>query len=121
MTSVDGVVQPNLSLANRRAFADFINDILFIIAIPFSKVVLRPDVREDFFSQINKSLGLLQNIEDASASRLESYDIEDGSDPAVPTILRAVVRVRMFPTAEAIVFETTVGPTVITSQEATAA
>lgn len=121
VTSVDSVVDSNLVLANRRAFADFINDLLFVIAIPFAKKVLKPEVRQDFFGQIAASLNLLQSTGDSSASRLESFEVEDATDAAVPSVLRAVVRVRMYATAEAIVFETTSGPTVITSQELAAA
>lgn len=118
VTSVDGVTQNNISAANRRAFADFINDLLFVIAIPFSQVTLKPNVKEDFFSQINASLDLLQSAQDQSASRLVGFSVEDATNPAVPSILRSVVRVQMYAIAESIVFETETGPTVIVSQEA---
>jgi hypothetical protein len=118
VTSVDRVTDPGRTAANRRAFADFINDTLFIIAVPFGNKIITPQLRRDLISQVEGTLELFASPGNPSASRLEAFSVTDTTDPAVPSILRLVVEVRMYAVAEAIVFETTVGPTVIVSQQA---
>lgn len=117
VTSVSPTTDPGRTAANRRAFADFINDTLVIVAIPFGNKVITPALRQDLIGSVEGTLDFLQSPGNAAASRMESYSVQDVTDPAVPSILRLVTRVRMYAIAEAIVFETTIGPTVITSQQ----
>jgi len=121
VTSVDSLTQASQTPANRRWFADFINDSLFILAVPYGKKLITQDLRRNFFGQIINFLTGLQSLDQPQAQRIESFDVTDTSDPDVPNILRARVAVRMLATADAIVFDVTVGQTVVTSAQVTAA
>ncbi len=105
--------------ANRRWFADFINDSLFIIGLPFRGRLITPALKRDHFMQLTRFFELLKATDGTSTSRLEDYSIRDITNPAVPEILRTAVAVRMYGTADVIVYSTTVGPTVqVTEQTA---
>jgi hypothetical protein len=103
--------------ANRRAFADFINDSLFGIAAPYRARIITPDVKRSLDAVIRKFLNGLLSVAQPNASRIRGYDVRDITDPSVPELLRMAVAVTMYATADVIAIETTVGPTVLTSQE----
>lgn len=107
--------------ANRRAFADFINDSLLRIGMPFKGRMITPDLKRQFDGQIRVFLRELLSVAQPSASRIKGFDVVDITSPAVPELLRYRVAVTMYATADSITFETTVGPTVVTSQEVIAA
>jgi hypothetical protein len=106
--------------ANRRAFADFINDSLFGIAAPYRARIITPDVKRSLDAVLRKFLNGLQSEAQPNASRIRGYLVRDITDPNVPELLRMAVSVTMYATADVIVIETTVGPTVVTSQETAA-
>lgn len=117
VTSVDAVAFPGRTQANRRAFADFINDTLFDIGTPYSKQIITPALRRESKAQTTGFLEELKGVGDPATSRLDSYSVEDTSSATVPKILRYSVKVRMHPTADAIVFSTTIGDTVVITEE----
>jgi hypothetical protein len=107
--------------ANRRAFADFINDSMFEIAEPYKSKVAKPEFKRALEGAIRGFLRLLLSPLQPNASRIQGFDVEEVTDPAVPNLLRYQTSVTMYATADVIVNQTTVGPTVVTSQEVIAA
>lgn len=117
VTSVDPDDQPGRIAANRRAYADFINDSLFGIALRYAKKIIRPELIRNYEGQIRAFLAELESKSQPARSRHDSSTVQNTTSASVPNLLRHVVRVKMYPTADAIAIETTVGPTVITAQE----
>lgn len=107
--------------ANRRCLADLINDSMLEIVAPYRSRIITPDLKRAIDAAMRGFLNGLLSRSQVSASRISGFDIRDVTDPAVPELLRFAVAVTMYATADAIVIETTVGPTVATSQEVIAA
>ena len=103
--------------ANRRAFADFVNDALFDIASPYRARIITPDLKRGLDGAIRGFLGGLLSAAQPNASRIKGFDVQYTTDPAVPELLRLKTAVTMYATADVIAIETTIGPTVVTSQE----
>lgn len=111
-------VNSGRTAANRRWFADFINDSLFGIGNPFRGRLITPALKREHRMQLVRFLESLKATDGTSISRIEAYEIQDTTNPAVPEILRTAVAVRMYGTADVIVYSTTVGPTVEVTEAA---
>ena len=116
VTSAD--VDSGRTAANRRWFADFINDSLFGVGKPFRGRLITPALKREHLMMLTRFLELLKATDGTTISRLSAYQIQDISNPAVPEILDTAIAVRMYGTADVIVYRTTVGPTVEVSETA---
>jgi hypothetical protein len=118
VTSVDPTANPGRIAANRRAYADFINDSLFDLAVSYSKKTLKGELVRNYEGQLRAFLLELESPNQPAAARHESSLVTNVTNAAVPNLPRHIVRVRMFATADAIAIETQTGPTVITQEVA---
>ncbi|HVH97149.1 MAG TPA: hypothetical protein VM869_00500 [Enhygromyxa sp.] len=118
ITSVDPTADPGRTAANRRAYADFINDSIFGISARYSKQVITPDLLRNYEGQLRAFLLELESPSQPQNARHQSSLVKNTTNPNVPQILRHIVRVKMFAIAESIVIDTQTGPTVVTQEVA---
>lgn len=98
---------------NRRRMADFIEDSLARILLPFDKQVLSNQLQDGMVAEVNSFLNDLLSPNNPAAQRIAQYQIDDVSgntpDSFAKGIYVIIVRVRMLPTADFIVIQAEVG------------
>lgn len=114
---VTSTLEVGRTAANRRAFADFINDSLLTVATPYRAKIGTPSLFTGLDSAARGFLRALMSPDQPEATRLKGFNINNVTDPNVPQLIRMRTEVQMWATADVIVFETQVGPTVFASQE----
>lgn len=107
----------------RRRFADFFQDSIARIAKPYSKRLNRRTERDALFGEIESFAQGLLSPQQPSASRIESYRLDDGSNFNPPTnlargIYRIASAVRIYSSLDAIVLQTEIGTNAITTTDA---
>lgn len=98
---------------NRRRMADFVQDSLARILLPFDKQVITKALQDSAVGEVNSFLNDLLSSNNPAAQRIAQYQIDDVSGNTPDGLARGVfviiVRVRMLPTADFIVLQAEVG------------
>jgi hypothetical protein len=107
---------------NRRRFADFVQDTLVAIGGPYNKFPGTIERVDAIVGEIDGFLSSLLSAANPSLQRIESYSLDPVS-ANTPQLTAAgirtfIVKVRMLGDLDAIVFQTSIGPTVEVAQAA---
>lgn len=102
---------------NRRRFADFLQDSAAQRLLSFNEEPLTQSLKDAAEAELQEFLLTLQSRNNPPASRLDSFEVDPntGNTPSLEAqgIFVLIGRVRMFPLAKHIVFQTEVGPGVV--------
>lgn len=102
-----------LTTINRRRMADFVQDSLARLLMPFDKQVLTNQLKDAAYAEVNAFLADLLSPGNPAAQRIFQYQVDDVSgntpDLLAKGVFVIIVRVRMLPTADFIVLQAEVG------------
>lgn len=116
VTSVDPAAYPSLVSINRRNMADYIQDTLALIGGPPSKKASTLSRRKNLDENVDAFLAALLSKENPASQRIEGYtrDSKSGNtaDLLARGLYRIIVKVRIIPGLNAIVFAVTAGESV---------
>lgn len=104
---------------NRIRFADFVDDSVADAIMDISKLPLTQATKDAAEIEIDEFLADLLSVQNPAAQRIDAYliDIKSGNTPdlAAQDIYVIIYKVRMTPTADFIVLQSSIGPGVDTS------
>lgn len=120
VNNVDPLVKPGVAPINQGRFSDFIGDTISIFANKYSKKSMTPARRAEVFAAVDSFLAGLKSQAFPDSARIEDYslDAKTGNTPTslAAGVFRILVKVRMNPDFNVIVFDMTVGATVSVTQ-----
>jgi hypothetical protein len=105
--------------ANRRRFADFIQDSAADRLVNFAKLPLTDANKDNQVTELTAFAEELLSQRNPAAARIQSYSVDDKSgntpESLAANIFVIIVKIRMIPTGDFIVLQTEVGNNVVTA------
>ena len=118
-TSVNPAVYPSLVRISRRRMADFIQDSISDLASGFSKKLNSRAQRKALISEVRGFLEQLLNINNPDFARIGGFTFKDQNTPTTLAlgIDRMLLNVMTLTSMDSIVFQTTVGESVVVEEQ----
>jgi hypothetical protein len=121
VTSVNPQIYPQLTRISRRRMADFIQDSLGLLCLPFSKKLSTAARRAALVGEIKSFLEGLLNSKQPDSARIAGYsiDITTGNNPISLGLgmFRITINVQTLSSLDSIVLATTIGETVTIQEQ----
>jgi hypothetical protein len=120
VTSVDPSLYPSLTRISRRDMADFIQDSLAAVNLPYSKKPTTNDRYDSLVAEMDDFLAGLLSEDNPAAQRISAYSLDSKSGNTLSLqgsgIRVVLISVQTLDELDDIVLQTNIGPTVVISE-----